>query len=98
MKKISILGSTGSIGVNTLDVVRRMRDRFEIVGLAAGRNVSLLREQALEFQPRMISVMDPSAQAQLQAEFEPRGIQVLCGEEGLIEIATSNGTDTVLSA
>ena len=98
MKKISILGSTGSIGVNALDVVRRMRDRFEVIGLAAGRNVSLLREQALEFQPRMISVMDCSAQAQLRAEFEPRGIEVLCGEEGLLEIATTGGTETVLSA
>jgi len=50
-KKLSILGSTGSIGVSTLDVVRQFPDQFEVVGLAAGRNVSLLKDQILEFKP-----------------------------------------------
>ena len=52
-KRIVILGSTGSIGRQTLDVVREHRERFEVVGLAAGRNATLLEEQAREFKPRM---------------------------------------------
>ncbi len=98
MKRISILGSTGSIGVNALDVVRRLRERFEVVGLAAGRNVDLLREQALEFLPKIVSVADPQALSELRSDLEPAGIRVLCGEEGLLEIATHPEVDIVLSA
>ena len=57
-RRISLLGSTGSIGVNVLDVVRRYPDRFEVVALAAGSNVDLLTVQVLEFQPLCISVCD----------------------------------------
>ena len=53
-KRLVILGSTGSIGRQTLDVVREQRDRFKVVGLAAGRNATLLEEQAREFKPRVI--------------------------------------------
>ena len=98
MKKISILGSTGSIGVNALDVVRRFRDQFKVIGLAAGRNVDLLREQALEFHPKVVSVAEPTALAGLRADLESAGIQVLCGQEGLVEIATHPDADIVLSA
>ena len=98
MKKISILGSTGSIGVNALDVVRRFRDQFEIIGLAAGRNVDLLREQALEFHPKVVSVSEPASLAGLRADLESSGIHVVCGPEGLIEIATHPDAGMVLSA
>jgi 1-deoxy-D-xylulose-5-phosphate reductoisomerase len=98
MKKISILGSTGSIGVNALDVVRRFRDQFEVIGLAAGRNIDLLREQALEFHPKLISVAEPTALAGLRADLESSGIHVLCGPEGLVEIATHPDVEIVLSA
>src|SRR5687768_4850340 len=98
MKRISILGSTGSIGVNALDVVRRLQDRFEVIGLAAGRNVDLLREQALGFRPKIVSVAEPANMQVLRAELEPAGIRVLCGEEGLVEIATHSDVDIVLSA
>ena len=98
MKRISILGSTGSIGVNALDVVRRLRDRFEVIGLAAGRNVELLREQALEFRPKIVSIADPAAAAEIRSELKQSGITVACGQEGLIEIATHPDVQIVLSA
>jgi 1-deoxy-D-xylulose-5-phosphate reductoisomerase len=98
MKRIAILGSTGSIGVNALDVVRRFRDRFEVIGLAAGRNCDLLREQALEFRPKVISVADPNRASDLRSEFHQHGIRVECGEEGLIEVSTHPDVDILLSA
>lgn len=98
MKRLSILGSTGSIGVNTLDVVRRFQDHFSVVGLAAGQNVNLLRQQALEFRPKLVSVSEPALAAQLASELKREGIQVVCGEEGLIEIAAYPNSDLVLCA
>jgi 1-deoxy-D-xylulose-5-phosphate reductoisomerase len=98
MKRIAILGSTGSIGVNALDVVRRFRDRFEIIGLSAGRNLGLLREQALEFRPKIISLADRSGADELRSEFKQHGIQVECGEAGLIEVSTHPDVDILLSA
>ncbi len=98
MKNISILGSTGSIGVNALDVVRRLRDRFQIVGLAAGKNVELLRQQALEFRPKIVSVAGSRDAADLRPELESCGIRVVCGEEGAVEVATHPDAAIVLSA
>jgi 1-deoxy-D-xylulose-5-phosphate reductoisomerase len=98
MKQISILGSTGSIGVNALNVVRRLQDRFQIVGLAAGKNVELLRQQALEFHPKIVSVADSTAVTGLRAELEPNGTRVVCGQEGSVEVATHPDTVIVLSA
>ena len=98
MKQISILGSTGSIGVNALDVVRRLQDRFQIVGLAAGKNVELLRQQALEFRPKIVSVADSEAVTDLRAELERHGTRVVCGQEGSVEVATHPDAGIVLSA
>src|SRR5436190_15502163 len=61
MKRIAILGSTGSIGRQTLDVIRANPDRFEVIGLAGGRNLDLLAEQAAEFRPPMLSCLNPEA-------------------------------------
>ena len=58
MKKLSLLGATGSIGVNVLNIVRKFPSRFTIVGLAAGRNVELLSQQVEEFKPEIVSVID----------------------------------------
>ena len=58
MKKLTLLGATGSIGVNVLNIVRQFPERFQICGLAAGRNVKLLSDQVLEFNPELISVID----------------------------------------
>jgi 1-deoxy-D-xylulose-5-phosphate reductoisomerase len=98
MKKIAILGSTGSVGVNALDVVRHFPGCFQVTGLAAGRNVELIREQALEFRPKIVSVAEPAAATQLSSELKSEGIEVGCGEAGLIEIASSPDSDVVVSA
>ena len=63
MKAISILGSTGSVGVTTLDVVGRFSDRFRVVAMAAGRNLDLLTEQVKRFRPGLVSVATPNWRA-----------------------------------
>jgi 1-deoxy-D-xylulose-5-phosphate reductoisomerase len=98
MKRLAVLGSTGSIGVNTLNVVRQFPDRFQVESLSAGRNIALLREQVLEFRPRMVSVIDPEAAAALRREVASPGLEVVAGVEGLIAVATLPEVDQVVSA
>ena len=98
MKRLAILGSTGSIGVNTLDVIRHFPDRFEVVGLAAGMNIKLLKEQILQFRPRMVSVLNKGLSETLQKELLPSSVKVLHGIEGLIQVATHPEVDQVVSA
>src|SRR3990172_5898749 len=98
MKQISILGSTGSVGVNVLNVLRSFPGRFGVIGLAAGRNVKLLYQQALEFCPKMISVADETLASNLRERLNGRPIQVLVGEQGLIEVATHPDVQLVVSA
>ena len=98
MKKLSILGSTGSIGINTLDVIRQFPGRFEIIGLAAGRNIERLRAQALEFRPRLVSVADDNLAKELRSQLDGEGIEVLSGEQGLIAVAAHPDAHMVLSA
>jgi 1-deoxy-D-xylulose-5-phosphate reductoisomerase len=98
MKRISILGSTGSIGVNALEVLRSFPGCFEVIGLAAGRNVRLLAEQAREFRPRIVSVADPSLASDLQRELRDTGIAVAAGQEGYVAVATEPDVQLVLSA
>lgn len=97
MKKIAILGSTGSIGTQTLDVVARNPDEYEIVGLAAGRNAALLLEQAQRFRPRVVSVADTALAEQIRGQLPPE-TRVVAGEEGLIEVAAGAGADFVMCA
>lgn len=97
MKKISVLGSTGSIGTQTLDVVSKYRDHFQIEGLAAGSNVDLLIQQCKEFQPKKISV----ATKELAETVRPlilESIQVFYGQEGLIEVAAGTEAEMVVTA
>ncbi len=96
-KGIALLGSTGSIGVNTLEVIRRHPERFFIVSLAAGSNISLLREQVREFSPRFVSVRDSSFARELAGEL-PSSVAIGFGVEGAVEAATYDGVDTVVSA
>lgn len=98
MKKLSILGSTGSIGLNTLDVVRRFPGKFEIIGLAAGRNLERVRAQAMEFRPRLVSVADEILAQQLAEDLEGEDIEVVYGNEGLIAVAVHPEVQIVLSA
>ena len=97
MKRVVLLGSTGSIGTSTCKVAEDLPNDIELVGLAAGRNVSLLREQVEMFSPRMISVMDHEAANELAIEYDDT-LDVFCGADGLIELATMKEADIVLIA
>lgn len=97
MKKISVLGSTGSVGTQTLDIVRHHPDRFQIVGLSAGSNVELLVEQAMEFKPQVVSVATRQLADEARSQL-PAGTNVIFGEEGLIEVATATDADIVVTA
>lgn len=97
-KKMSILGSTGSIGVSALDVVSQHKDRFEIVGLSAGSNIDLLKEQILEFSPKVVSVKDEKLLGSLKESVASSDISFCCGLEGVAAVATHEDVDLVLSA
>ncbi|MCX6566179.1 MAG: 1-deoxy-D-xylulose-5-phosphate reductoisomerase, partial [Candidatus Aminicenantes bacterium] len=98
MKKIVVLGSTGTIGRNTLDIVRRNRRLFRVTALAAGSNRELLRSQILEFGPALVSVGTPEDAAALRLELGSRGPKVLSGPEGAEAAAVEAGGDLVVSA
>ncbi|KOP67670.1 1-deoxy-D-xylulose 5-phosphate reductoisomerase [Bacillus sp. FJAT-18019] len=97
MKKISVLGSTGSIGTQTLDVVRKHREQFQIEGLAAGSNKELLLQQITEFAPRKVSVATKELADSIRHEL-PTGTEVFHGQEGLIEIAAGTDAEFVVTA
>lgn len=96
MKRLALLGSTGSIGTSTLDVVARFPERFEVVALAAGRNTGLVAQQARTFRPRMVAVAEEEDARRLRDELP--GIEVLSGEEGRIAVATHPDATTVVGA
>ncbi|MBW7473262.1 1-deoxy-D-xylulose-5-phosphate reductoisomerase [Paenibacillus oenotherae] len=97
MKKLTILGSTGSVGTQTLDVVANEPDAYEVHGLAAGGNIGLLIEQAKRFHPRVVCVAEKSLVDDIKPHL-PGGTKVLFGEQGLIEIAATTEADTVVTA
>lgn len=99
MKKISILGSTGSIGKQTLDVVRENSDKFEVVAISANSSVDLLLEQIVEFKPKYVAVYQDVSYKKLKDSI-PSGIdiEVLCGMEGLKAISTLDEIDILLTA
>ena len=96
---VSILGSTGSIGTNTLKVVERFPDRFRVVGLAAGRQTDRLLEQIARYRPRQVSLSaDAPDEDRARVRFEFPDVQVLQGIEGMVEVATHPECDFVMSA
>ena len=99
MKNLSVLGSTGSIGINVLNIVRQFPDRFQILGLAAGRNVKLLSDQILEFKPKLISVIDEGHAEQLltmlPSEFADR---IVWGNQGNVAVAALDGVEMTICA
>src|ERR1035437_309757 len=99
--RIALFGSTGSIGINTLDVVRRHPERFEITALAANRNIEILAEQIAEFHPSAVAVADKVAAAELASRMAGRpetSCEVLAGTEGLRELARRDIYDTFIGA
>ena len=83
MKKIAILGSTGSIGTQTLDVVRA-NDYLEIVGLSAGNNIDKLEEQILEFHPRLAAVLNEDAARDLAVRVQDLDVKIVSSMDGLL--------------
>ena len=100
MRRIAILGSTGSIGLNTLDVIARHPDRYSVTGLAAHGQWQKLRDQCLQFRPRVAALFDERAAEQLRAALAAAGAEteVWAGEEGVARIAALHDADTVVAA
>ena len=97
MKRISLLGSTGSIGTQTLDVVRAQSNSFQIVALAAYENDILLEEQILEFKPELVVLVDLDAANRLRSRYTGK-TEILSGTEGLLQVACMDSADVVLTA
>ena len=98
MKKIAILGSTGSIGTQTLEVVREHKDELCVTALAAGRNKEKLKEQIAEFHPSLVSLCDEKLALELERELAGSGVTVLHGMEGLVAVAGQEESDVVVTA
>jgi 1-deoxy-D-xylulose-5-phosphate reductoisomerase len=98
--RVAVLGSTGSIGLNTLDVLGRHPDRFEVFALAARQNVAALLEQCVRFKPRYAVAVDTAASVRLRAELMQAGIptQVLAGAGALADVAAHPEVDAVMAA
>ncbi len=101
IKRITILGSTGSIGRNTLEIVSSHRSRFEVVVLTAGNNIDLLEKQIKSFSPKVVALADEIAARKLQKRIGKNHVsplQILSGQDGIAEAAAYNDSDFVLSA
>ena len=100
LRRVAILGSTGSIGVNTLDVIRSHPERFKVVALTAGKQVDRLAEQCLEFNPAIAVVADADGAARLSAMLKDKKIatEVLYGPEAMVTAVTQSNCDTVMAA
>src|SRR5258708_10222752 len=95
-RRIALLGSTGSVGRQTLDVIRCFPEHFRVVALAARSNVALLAEQAQEFQPSLVACFAGNPEIEQTARASLPG--VVFGEQGLIDVATHSGADIVVAA
>lgn len=97
MKKIAILGSTGSIGTQTLDIVREQGD-IQVVAMAAGSNISLLEAQMREFKPSLVSVWDEKKAKELRTNTKDLGIKIVSGMEGLLEVSVIPESEILVTA
>jgi 1-deoxy-D-xylulose-5-phosphate reductoisomerase len=97
MKKVFILGSTGSIGVNCLNVISRFKDDFEVSGLTVNSNTELLLEQIKKFKPKVVAVRDENAAKKIYSKI-PNGCELLVSEEGLIKASIEADYDIFMGA
>ncbi len=98
MKKIAIMGSTGSIGTQTLDIVRNHRDELQVTALAAGSNVAAMEKQIREFHPVIAAMWTEGAYRELRDSVADLEVKVVCGMEGLLEIAVMAEADILVTA
>jgi len=96
-KRISILGSTGSIGVSALDVVSHLNDEFEICYLSANSNVSTLIEQVIKFKPKAVAVVDKVGAQSIKSQLDSMGVELLEGRDGLLELSLRDDIDIMLN-
>ena len=97
MKNISIIGSTGSIGTQALDIVRA-NDDLRVVALACGKNIEMVEKQAREFNPELVSVMSEDLAKTLRVKLADTDIKVTSGMEGLCEVSAYDKADITLTA
>ncbi|MEK7282879.1 MAG: 1-deoxy-D-xylulose-5-phosphate reductoisomerase, partial [Acidobacteriota bacterium] len=97
-RAISILGSTGSVGVQALDLIERFPDRFEVVALAAGRNAALLARQVGKHRPRLAAIGAAEGAGALQEAARLVRCEVVTGQEGLLAVASFPAADIVVAA
>ncbi len=98
MKKLSVLGSTGSIGVSTLTIAEQFPDRFQVVALAAGKNLIKLKEQIRLFKPELVSLTNEADARDLRSQIGDFHGEIVWGSEGLLAVATHPGAEMVMSA
>src|SRR5205823_167322 len=104
MKILTVLGSTGSIGTHTLDIVRCNRHLYQVYALVAGQNVEALVSQIVEFRPKVAAVATSAALTQLSSRLAAAGLpqtewpELLCGDAARVQAATAGEVDTVISA
>ena len=98
MRTIAVLGSTGSIGVSTLDLVRRFPDRFKIHGLVAGQNLKRLASQVKEFSPRLVAIKNEEDVTRLRKLVGGSRVEVLFGQRGAAAVSTAHEVDVVVAA
>lgn len=97
MKKVFVLGSTGSIGINCLTVIRKLKDDFEVTGLTVNSNTELLLEQIKKFNPKVVAVRDESAAKKISGKI-PNDCELFAGEDGLIKAALETDYDIFMGA
>jgi 1-deoxy-D-xylulose-5-phosphate reductoisomerase len=97
-KRIAILGSTGSIGINTLWVINKFKQHFEVVGLAANKNVNLLKEQVQKFNPKVVCLADEEKANELAWKLKDHPCEVVSGQAGLIKVSCLKEVDLVVCA
>mgnify|MGYP000761358046 FL=1 len=97
-RKISILGSTGSIGRQALEVIEKLEDKFEIIALAAGNNIELLEKQVREFRPALVSVQSKDKADALRIALSDFNCKIVYGMDGLIAVATYEPAELVVTA
>ena len=98
MKKLCILGATGSVGTQSLDVVDRQNDKFAVCGLTANSNINLLEQQIRKYKPLKAAVADKALFKTLKDNVADCSTKILCGEDGVIEVASMNESDIVVSS
>jgi len=99
VKALSLLGSTGSIGTQTLDIVAQYPDQFRIVGMAAGRNITLFAAQIRQFKPQIVALQDETLLEDLKAaiaDVQPQPI-ILAGQAGIVEVAKYGDAEVVVT-